>query len=75
MDASVTAEEFDVEEVRRQVAQEYHRVMLDLAMTGSADMPIVKEGKNLVRRFSKLDDGTIIYSDVAADDADQVGLS
>jgi hypothetical protein len=57
-------DEAEIEKVRRQVAQEYHRVMIDLAMTGRAELPIVKDGKRLVRQFSRNRDNIIVCVDV-----------
>lgn len=65
----------EIEEIRRKVAQEYHRVMIDLAMTGKATMPIVKEGGSFVREFRKDENNVIVYADVAADDSGEAQVS
>lgn len=60
----------EVERIRRDVAQEYHRVMLDLVMSGTADLRIIKDGVPMIRRFSYDDQKIIQWVDIVevADD-------
>jgi hypothetical protein len=64
----------DVDQVRREVAAEYHRVMIDLSMTGTADLPIVKDGKDMVRRFIIGEDKIITFKDVEVDGGAEIDL-
>jgi hypothetical protein len=60
----------DVEEMRRKVAQEYHRVMMDIFAAGYSEMEIVKDGRRMVRRFSRDENKTITYQDVESSNGD-----
>lgn len=61
----------DVEAVRRKVAEKYHEVMLDLVMTGEAELKIVKDGRNATRRFFRDENKIVRWEDVDHDAASE----
>ena len=60
----------EIDKVRREVAAEYHRVALELVMDGTSDVKIVRDDKNMIRRFTKNPDGVISFEDVEVPDGE-----